>query len=73
VNKDKRNQSAKPELPTKLNFGVDTAGMWFSAIVLFAVLAAGIIIFRAGTTIFALRRIIAYLRQPRVCDSLSGS
>jgi hypothetical protein len=52
VNKDKRNQSAKPELPTKLDFGVDTAGMWFSAIVLFAVLAAGIIIFRAGNDDF---------------------
>ena len=31
---------------TKFEFGVDTIGMWFSAIVLFAVLATGIIIYR---------------------------
>ncbi len=46
MNKGKSKQSAKPELATKLGFGVDTAGMWFSAIVLFAVLATGIIIYR---------------------------
>ena len=38
------------ELPTelKLENTVDTSGMWFAAAVLFAVLAAGIIIYRAA-------------------------
>jgi hypothetical protein len=42
--------SEKPELPTKLKLGntVDTSGMWFAAVVLFAVLAAGVIIYRAA-------------------------
>jgi hypothetical protein len=42
--------SEKPELPTKLKLEntVGTSGMWFAAAVLFAVLAAGIIIYRAA-------------------------
>jgi hypothetical protein len=42
--------SKKPELPTKLKLEntVDASGMWFAAVVLFAVLAAGIIIYRAA-------------------------
>lgn len=42
--------SKKPELPTKLKLEntVDTSGMWFAAVVLFAVLAAGLIIYRAA-------------------------
>ena len=42
--------SEKSELPTKLKLEntVDTSGMWFGAAVLFAVLAAGIIIYRAA-------------------------
>ena len=42
--------SEKPQLPTNLKFEntVDTSGMWFAAVVLFAVLAAGIIIYRAA-------------------------
>jgi hypothetical protein len=42
--------SDKSELPTelKLENTVDTSGMWFVAAVLFAVLAAGIIIYRAA-------------------------
>ena len=40
----------KSELPTelKLENTMDTSGMWFAAAVLFAVLAAGIIIYRAA-------------------------
>ena len=40
----------KFELPTelKLENTMDTSGMWFAAAVLFAVLAAGIIIYRAA-------------------------
>ena len=40
----------KSELPTELRLEntVDTSGMWFAAAVLFAVLAAGIIIYRAA-------------------------
>ena len=42
--------SDQSELPTelKLENTVDTSGMWFTAAVLFAVLAAGIIIYRAA-------------------------
>ena len=48
------NDGSKPsdqsELPTelKLENSVDTSGKWFAAAVLFAVLAAGIIIYRAA-------------------------
>jgi hypothetical protein len=40
----------KSELPTelKLENTIDTSGMWFAAAVLFAVLVAGIIIYRAA-------------------------
>ena len=40
----------KSELPSELELEntVDTSGMWFAAAVLFAVLAAGIIIYRAA-------------------------
>jgi len=42
--------SDKSEPPTKLRLenALDTSGMWFAAAVLFAVLAAGIIIYRAA-------------------------
>jgi hypothetical protein len=42
--------SEKPELPTKLKLEntVGRSGMWFAAVVLFAVLVAGIIIYRAA-------------------------
>ena len=45
--------SDKSELPDKLRLEntVDTSGMWFAAAVLFAVLAAGIIIYRANDDI----------------------
>lgn len=46
MNNEKSKQSAKSELPTKLQFGMDTIGMWFSTIVLFVVLATGIVIYR---------------------------
>jgi hypothetical protein len=41
------NKTALPNKP-KLEITVDTSGMWFAAIVLFAVLAAGIIIYHAA-------------------------
>ena len=69
MNKGKSKQSAKPELATKLGFGVDTAGMWFSAIVLFAVLLLALS--STARLIFALRRMIPSPGQPRVCDSLN--
>jgi hypothetical protein len=42
--------SDKSGLPTelKLKNTVDTSGMWFAAAVLFAVMAAGILIYRAA-------------------------
>ena len=45
-----RKLSDESELPTelKLENTLDTSGMWFAAAVLFAVLAAGIIIYRAA-------------------------
>jgi hypothetical protein len=47
---NKRSISDKPELPTKLKLEntMDASRMWFAAAVLFAVLAAGIIIYRAA-------------------------
>ena len=44
-----RRLSDESEVPTelKLENTVDTSGMWFATAVLFAVLAAGIIIYRA--------------------------
>ena len=46
-----RKLSDESEVPTelKLENSVDTSGMWFAAAVLFAVLAAGIIIYRADS------------------------
>ena len=45
-----RKLSDESEVPTelKLENTLDTSGMWFAAAVLFAVLAAGIIIYRAA-------------------------
>jgi hypothetical protein len=40
--------SDKSEVPTELENRLDTSGMWFAAAVLFAVLAAGVIIYRAA-------------------------
>jgi len=48
---NKNQQNDEPELPPKLEFdttGMDTSGMWFAAAVLFAALAAGMIIYRAA-------------------------
>ena len=46
---NKNIQDDEPELPTKLEFeAMDTSGMWFAAAILFAVLAAGTIIYRAA-------------------------
>ena len=44
------NNANKPSNKTelKLEHTVDTSGTWFAAVVLFAVLAAGIIIYRAA-------------------------
>jgi hypothetical protein len=41
------NKTALPNKP-KLEITVDTSGMWFAAVALFAVLAAGIIIYHAA-------------------------
>ncbi len=43
--------SDKPELPARLRFEntVDAGGMWFATAVLFAVLVAGVIIYRGAT------------------------
>jgi hypothetical protein len=45
-----RKLSDESEVPTELKLGntMDTSGMWFAAAVLFTVLAAGIIIYRAA-------------------------
>ena len=50
MDKNGNKLSDKSELPTelKLENTMDTSGMWFAAAVLFAVLAAGIIIYRAA-------------------------
>jgi hypothetical protein len=45
-----RKLSDESEVPTELRLenSMDTSGMWFAAAVLFAVLAAGFIIYRAA-------------------------
>jgi hypothetical protein len=46
---NKNKPDGEPELPTKLEFEVmDASGMWFAAAVLFAVLAAGTIVYRVA-------------------------
>jgi hypothetical protein len=46
-NENKQNDEA--ELPSKLEFEVmDTSGMWFAAAAVFAILAAGVIVYRAA-------------------------
>ena len=47
----KLNESFGGDLPHKLEFEnrADTTGLWFAAAVLFAVLAAGIIVYRTAT------------------------
>jgi hypothetical protein len=51
MDKNGNKLSDESEVPTelKLENTVDTSGMWFAAAVLFAVLAAGIIIYRAAS------------------------
>lgn len=48
MDSNKAKENDEPELPTKLEFGdtLDTAGMWFTAAALFAVLATGLILYR---------------------------
>ena len=50
MDKNGNKLSDESELPSelKLENTMDTSGMWFAAAVLFAVLAAGIIIYRAA-------------------------
>ena len=45
---DNNRNSDKTDLPTKLENTMDTSGRWFTVAVLFAVLVAGIIIYRAA-------------------------
>jgi len=47
-NGKKLNDESEAPTELKLENTVDTAGMWFAAAVVFAVLAAGIIIYRAA-------------------------
>ncbi len=45
---DNNRNSDKTELQTKLENTMDTSGRWFAVAVLFAVLIAGIMIYRAA-------------------------
>jgi hypothetical protein len=47
-NGSKLGDESEPPVELRLENTVDTGGMWFAAAVLFAVLAAGIIIYRAA-------------------------
>jgi len=47
-NGSKLNDESEPPNKLELENALDTSGMWFAAAVLFAVLAAGIIIYRAA-------------------------
>jgi hypothetical protein len=48
TNGSKLSDKSEPPSELKIENTVDTSGMWFAAAVLFAVLAAGIIIYRAA-------------------------
>jgi hypothetical protein len=45
---DNNRKSDRTELPTKLENTMDASGRWFAIVVLFAVLVAGIMIYRAA-------------------------
>ena len=47
-NGSKLNDESEPPTELRLENSMDTSGMWFAAAVLFAVLAAGFIIYRAA-------------------------
>ena len=47
-NGSKLGDESEPPVELRLENTVDTSGMWFAAAVLFAVLATGIIIYRAA-------------------------
>jgi hypothetical protein len=47
-NESKPSDKSEPPTELRLENSMDTSGMWFAAAVLFAVLAAGIIIYRAA-------------------------
>ena len=47
-NGSKLNDESEPPNKLELENALDTSGMWFAAAVLFAVLAAGFIIYRAA-------------------------
>ena len=47
-NGSKLSDKSEPPSELRIENTVDTSGMWFAAAVLFAVLAAGIIIYRAA-------------------------
>jgi hypothetical protein len=47
-NGSKLGDESEPPVELRLENTVDTSGMWFAAAVLFAVLAAGIIVYRAA-------------------------
>jgi hypothetical protein len=47
-NGNKLGDESEPPVELRLKNTLDTSGMWFAAAVLFAVLAAGIIIYRAA-------------------------
>jgi hypothetical protein len=61
----------KSELPSelKLENTMDTSGMWFAAAMLFAVLAAGIIIYRAVNDDIRTAAMILCPRRFQVRDS----
>jgi hypothetical protein len=47
-NGSKLGDESEPPVELRLENTLDTSGMWFAAAVLFAVLAAGVIIYRAA-------------------------
>ena len=47
-NRSKLSDKSEPPSELRIENTVDTSGMWFAAAVLFAVLAAGIIIYRTA-------------------------
>ena len=68
-NGSKLNDKSEVTSELELENTMDTSGMWFAAAVLFAVLAAGIIIYRAANNDFGRQRMISCPRRLQVRGS----
>jgi hypothetical protein len=50
VNSDRHKESRSPERKAEFSNGADAMGLWFAAIILCAVLTAGVIVYRTANS-----------------------